>query len=126
VEVGGREVERRGKFWGRKEAKKNNTCEQGGCVFGSIPKRLQRAHLQLVHWWLLVRSSQNYMLDATPTSPPPNYYSKPDFICLRLTLITKAFLKTYFKKFQNLNMDEISFEKKIRNSKRKVLSSYIS
>jgi len=31
---------------------------KGGCVFGSSPKRLQRPHPQLVHWWLLVHFSQ--------------------------------------------------------------------
>ncbi len=34
-EVGGREVGRREKFWGREEAKKNNIFKQGGCVLGS-------------------------------------------------------------------------------------------
>jgi hypothetical protein len=51
-EVGGRE-----KFWGKEEAKKTNNFGQGGCVFGSSPKQLQRPHPQLVQWWLLVHSS---------------------------------------------------------------------
>jgi hypothetical protein len=43
-------------FWGRVKAKKKK-IGQGGCGFGSSPKRLQRPHPQLVHWWLLVHSS---------------------------------------------------------------------
>jgi hypothetical protein len=34
-EVGGREVGRREKFWGKKKAGKINKFGQGGCVFGS-------------------------------------------------------------------------------------------
>jgi len=30
-----------------------------GWVFGSSAKWLERPHLQLVHWWLLVRSNPN-------------------------------------------------------------------
>jgi hypothetical protein len=56
-EIGGREVGRREKFWGRKEAEKVNNFGKGGCVFGSSPKRLQWPHPQLVNWWLLVHSS---------------------------------------------------------------------
>jgi hypothetical protein len=29
-----------------------------GCVFGSSPKGLEGPHPELVHWWLLVHSSQ--------------------------------------------------------------------
>jgi len=39
-EVGGREVHRREKFWGKEEADKTNNFGQGGCVFGSSPKQL--------------------------------------------------------------------------------------
>jgi hypothetical protein len=42
--------------------KKSKTLGRGGCVFGSSPKRLEWPHPQLVHWWLLVRSSQNKTL----------------------------------------------------------------
>jgi hypothetical protein len=30
-------------------------------VFGFIPKRLERPHPELVHWWLLVHSSRYRM-----------------------------------------------------------------
>jgi hypothetical protein len=33
--IGGREVGRREKFWGREEAEKPRTLGKGGCVFGS-------------------------------------------------------------------------------------------
>jgi len=37
---------------------KTNNFGQGGCVFGLSPKWFQWPHPQLVHWWLLVHSSQ--------------------------------------------------------------------
>jgi hypothetical protein len=46
-----------GKFWGREEVEKKKTCGQGGWDFCSSAKWLERAHPELVHWWLLVQSS---------------------------------------------------------------------
>jgi len=52
-EVGGGEVGRRGKFWGREGAKKS-LGRGRGCVFGSSTKWFELLHIELVHWWLLV------------------------------------------------------------------------
>ncbi len=50
-------VGRRGENFGaEKRWKKKNPCEQGGWDFCSSAKRLQRAHPEMVHWWLLVHS----------------------------------------------------------------------
>jgi hypothetical protein len=38
--------------------KKKNLNGQGGC---SSAKRVQRAHPQLVHWWLLIHSSPRWL-----------------------------------------------------------------
>ncbi len=61
-EVGGgkrrrREVGRRENFWGREEMGKKKKPWAGRMGFWFIPKRLQRPHPQLMHWWLLVHSS---------------------------------------------------------------------
>ncbi len=61
-EVGGRYVGGKEKFWGRKKVENKIKFRQGGCVFGSSPKRLERPHPQLVHWWLLIHSSQGRTL----------------------------------------------------------------
>ncbi len=47
-------VGRRGENFGVEKRKKIYICGQGGWDFRSSGKRPQRAHLQLVHWWLLV------------------------------------------------------------------------
>ncbi len=58
--VGGREVGRRENFWGgEKTKKKKKKLWARRMCFWFIPKRLQRPHPQLVHWWLLVHSSQD-------------------------------------------------------------------
>jgi hypothetical protein len=54
------------KFWGKEEVEKKNPCGQGGRDFCSSAKRLQRAHPELVHWWLLVHSSQIRVLTFAP------------------------------------------------------------
>jgi hypothetical protein len=48
----------REKLWGKEKVEKPKTLGRGGCAFGSSPKQLKRPHPQLVHWWLLVHSSQ--------------------------------------------------------------------
>jgi len=50
-EVGGE------KFGAEKKAKKNPRKGKRMC-FGPSPKRLERPHPKLVHWWLLVHSSR--------------------------------------------------------------------
>jgi len=50
-EVGGE------KFGAEKKAKKNPREGKRMC-FGPSPKRLERPHPKLVHWWLLVHSSR--------------------------------------------------------------------
>jgi hypothetical protein len=58
---GGREVVgRRGENFGVKKRwkKKKKKSGQGGWDFRSSGKRPQWAHPQLVHWWLLIHSSQ--------------------------------------------------------------------
>ncbi len=49
---------RRGQNFGEEKRWEKKTCGQGGWDFCSFVKRLQQAHPQLVHWWLLVHSSQ--------------------------------------------------------------------
>jgi hypothetical protein len=62
-------VGRRGENFGvEKRWKKIKKSEQGGWDFCSSGKRPQRAHPQLLHWWLLIHSSHN-------TIPP--YQVKP-------------------------------------------------
>jgi len=48
----------KGKNFGAKERAKKSLDMGIGCVFGSSPNRLEQLHLELVHWWLLVHSSQ--------------------------------------------------------------------
>jgi hypothetical protein len=50
VEVGGG----RYRISRQRGGEKKNLDGQGGCSFA---KWVERAHLQLVHWWLLVHSS---------------------------------------------------------------------
>ncbi len=50
-----------GKIWGQRRGLKKSLGRGGGCVFGSSPKRLERPHPDLVHWWLLVHSSQIWL-----------------------------------------------------------------
>jgi hypothetical protein len=45
-------------FGAEKRWKKIYICGQGGWDFRSSGKQPQRAHPQLVHWWLLVHSSR--------------------------------------------------------------------
>ncbi len=52
-------VGRRGENFGAEKRWKKNLCGQGGWDFCSSGKQPQRAHPQLVHWWLLVHSSPN-------------------------------------------------------------------
>jgi hypothetical protein len=44
---------------GAKKGAEKSLGKGRGCVFGSSPKRLERPHPQLAHWWLLVHSSHN-------------------------------------------------------------------
>jgi len=56
---GGREVVgRRGENFGVEKRWKKKKSGQGGWDFRSSGKRPQRAHPQLVHWWLLIHSSR--------------------------------------------------------------------
>jgi len=49
---------------GQRRGEKKKHLGQGGC---SSTKRAERAHLQLVHWWLLVHSSRSTpVLDKYP------------------------------------------------------------
>jgi hypothetical protein len=48
----------KGKKFGAKERAEKSLDMGIGCVFGSSPNRLERLHLELVHWWLLVHFSQ--------------------------------------------------------------------
>jgi len=52
-------VGRTGENFGvEKRWKKKKKSGQGGWDFCSSEKRLRQAHLQLVHWWLLIHSSR--------------------------------------------------------------------
>jgi hypothetical protein len=53
---------RRGENFGEEKRWEKKICMQGGWDFHSSEKRPQRAHPQLVHWWLLVHSSQHFVL----------------------------------------------------------------
>jgi hypothetical protein len=50
---------RRENFGVEKRWEKKPICGKGGWDFRSSKKRPQRAHPQLVHWWLLVYSSRD-------------------------------------------------------------------
>jgi hypothetical protein len=49
-------VGRRGENFGAEKRWKKKSMRVGGWDFGSSTKRLQQAHPELVHWWLLVHS----------------------------------------------------------------------
>jgi hypothetical protein len=49
-------IGRRGENFGAKKRWEKKPCGQGGWDFCSSAKRLQWAHPELVHWWLLVHS----------------------------------------------------------------------
>ncbi len=46
-----------GKIFGAEKGAEKSLGRGKGCVFGSSPKRFERPHPGLVHWWLLVHSS---------------------------------------------------------------------
>ncbi len=59
-------VGRTGENFGvKKRWKKKKKIGQGGWDFRPSRKRPQRAHPQLVHWWVLIHSSPRYPISLT-------------------------------------------------------------
>jgi hypothetical protein len=57
---------------------KKYICGQGGWDFRSSGKRPQRAHPQLVHWWLLVHSSRQYVICTVKLDEENGKYASLD------------------------------------------------
>jgi hypothetical protein len=79
-------VGRTGENFGvEKRWKKKKKIGQGGWDFRPSRKRPQRAHPQLVHWWVLIHSSRQNCVCIVRAEPNP-YIS----LVLRLLWVTNS------------------------------------
>jgi hypothetical protein len=82
-------VGRRGENFGAEKRwkKKIHEGREDG-IFCSSPKRLQRPHPQLVHWWLLIHSSRELdgcIMHRVPTCSNKAYRTDLDIVMKSLT-----------------------------------------